>query len=256
MIEKTDPHAQTRALFSAALAGAAVGLGLTAASLGGIHGPAAAPPAPARLAVRVQAPAATPPAVIPPAPAQVKAASSVALPRARDLDCLTRAVYYEARGESAKGQAAVAQVVLNRVRHPAFPKTVCAGVFQGAAKADCQFSFVCDGSMHRARDAAAWDRARLVAARALSGVVMVDIGAATSFHASRLGQQWGDGLVRVTQVGLHVFYRFGHPRPQPQSFAAAPAERGAEQVSTGDGAADAPAPVAAAQPAQPDTPAA
>jgi hypothetical protein len=142
-------------------------------------------------------------------------ASIGALDGARDLDCLTEAVYYEARGESDKGQAAVAQVVLNRVRHPAFPKTICAVVFQGAGlgKADCQFSFVCDGSMRQRRDEDAWDAAQHVAARALSGATLADIGSATHFHATRLGEQWGEGLVRVATVGLHVFYKFGHKPP-------------------------------------------
>jgi hypothetical protein len=138
---------------------------------------------------------------------------------ARDLDCLTQAVYYEARGESALGQAAVAQVVLNRVRHPAFPKTICAVVFQGAGgrKADCQFSFVCDGSMRQRLDPEAWDRAQHIAARALSGVRLAEIGNATHFHAVRLGPQWGDGLVKVATVGLLVFYKFGHRHPDFQA---------------------------------------
>ena len=110
---------------------------------------------------------------------------------ARDLDCLTQAVYYEARGESPRGQAAVAQVVLNRVKHPSFPKTICAVVFQGAGlgRADCQFSFVCDGSMRQPRETEAWDNAQHIAARALSGAVVKEIGAATHFHATRLGPQ-------------------------------------------------------------------
>lgn len=146
-------------------------------------------------------------------------ASIGALDGARDLDCLTQAVYYEARGESPRGQAAVAQVVLNRVRHPAFPKTICAVVFQGAGlgKADCQFSFVCDGSMRQPLDSEAWDKAQHVAARALSGAVVAEIGNATHFHATRLGPQWGDGLVQVATVGLHVFYKFGHRPPDFQA---------------------------------------
>ncbi len=147
-----------------------------------------------------------------------------ALDGARDLDCLTQAVYYEARGETPTGQAAVAQVVLNRVRHPAFPKTICAVVFQGAGKrkTDCQFSFVCDGSMRANRDEEAWGKAQRVAARALSGVTVADIGGATHFHASRLDTQWGDGLIRVAQVGLHIFYKFGraHAPFQAQLFQA------------------------------------
>jgi len=146
-------------------------------------------------------------------------ASIGALDGARDLDCLTQAVYYEARGETDRGQAAVAQVVLNRVKHPAFPKTICAVVFQGAGlgKADCQFSFVCDGSMREPRDDTAWGKAQHIAARALSGAVVAEIGSATHFHATRLGPQWGDGLIKVATVGLHVFYKFGHPHPDFQA---------------------------------------
>lgn len=150
---------------------------------------------------------------------RMRFASIGALDGARDLDCLTQAVYYEARGESDRGQAAVAQVVLNRVRHPAFPKTICAVVFQGsgARKADCQFSFVCDGSMRQTRDEAAWEKAQHVAARALSGVVVANIGAATHFHAVSITRDWGDGLVKVATVGMHVFYKFGHARPPYQA---------------------------------------
>jgi len=134
-----------------------------------------------------------------------------ALSRNRELDCLTQAVYFEARGETVRGQAAVAQVVLNRVKHPAFPKTVCGVVFQGAASRGCQFSFACDGSMRRTREAGAWDRARKVAARAMSGVVLADVGSATHFHTTGVAPAWGPRMLRVSQVGLHVFYRF-NPR--------------------------------------------
>jgi spore germination cell wall hydrolase CwlJ-like protein len=133
------------------------------------------------------------------------------LDSARDLECLTQAVYYEARGESTDGQRAVAQVVLNRVRHPAFPKTVCAVVFQGAAVGHgCQFSFACDGSMHDRREPAAWRRAETVAARALGGAVMAEVGRSTHFHAVGYGQQWDQDMIRVAQVGMHIFFRFGH----------------------------------------------
>jgi spore germination cell wall hydrolase CwlJ-like protein len=141
-----------------------------------------------------------------------------ALETSRELDCLTQAVYFEARGETAAGQAAVAQVVLNRVRSPAFPKTVCGVVFQGAAhRQGCQFSFACDGSMRRGREMAAWDRAQHVAARALSGTVMASVGNATHFHTTNVQPGWGPNLLRVAQVGLHVFYKFG--RGVPTSYA-------------------------------------
>lgn len=141
------------------------------------------------------------------------------LDSARELDCLTSAVYFEARGETPRGQAAVAQVVLNRVKSPAFPKTVCGVVFQGATARGCQFSFACDGSMRHGREADAWDRARLIAARALSGVVLADIGSATHFHTIDVSPAWDPQMLRVARVGLHVFYRFNPHAPvaPPQS---------------------------------------
>lgn len=122
----------------------------------------------------------------------------------RDLECLTQAVYYEARGESDSGQAAVAQVVLNRTRHPRFPKSVCAVVFQHAG-AGCQFSFACDSQVRHPRETAAWRRSEKVAQRALGGYVMADVGAATDFRG---GQGAPAGLLKVAQIGGHAFYRF------------------------------------------------
>lgn len=133
---------------------------------------------------------------------------------AQDLNCLAQAVYFEARGETPRGQAAVAQVVLNRVKSPVFPKTVCAVVYQGAASRGCQFSFACDGSMHRGLEPGAWDRARQVASRALSGAAAADIGLATHFHTTGVDPAWGGQMLRVAQVGLHVFYRFNPHSPQ------------------------------------------
>jgi len=149
---------------------------------------------------------------------------SDALRGARDLDCLTRAVYYEARGETPSGQAAVAQVVLNRVRHPAFPKTVCGVVFQRTqAGQSCQFSFACDGSQNTRRDPIAWRRAERVAARALDGAVMTSIGNATHFHTTHVAPEWGGRLLQVAQIGLHVFYRFsGRAHVQPDQIDDAP----------------------------------
>jgi hypothetical protein len=130
------------------------------------------------------------------------------LNQSRELECLTEAVYYEARGETPTGQAAVAQVVLNRVRHPAFPKSVCAVVFQGAqGRRGCQFSFACDGSLRRTREIGAWDRARKIATKAFSGQVVAAVGDATHFHVASVQPGWS-GLMRVAQVGTHIFYRF------------------------------------------------
>lgn len=143
-----------------------------------------------------------------PAMASVHLASAGgALQGARELDCMTDAVYYEARGESSEGQQAVAQVVMNRLRRPGYPKSVCGVVYQGAQAHECQFSFACDGAIYRAREPQAWRRAQGIAARALSGFVMAEVRDATHFHVARLGAIWGDGLVRVAQIGTHVFYR-------------------------------------------------
>ena len=146
----------------------------------------------------------------------------------RDLDCLTQAIYFEARGESPAGQAAVAQVVLNRVRKAGFPKSVCGVVFQGSArKAGCQFSFACDGSMTRGRETRAWSQARHLASRALAGAVMTAVGDATHFHTVHVSPDWSRELRQVAQVGLHIFYRIGRPTGASdlaEAPAAAPAE--------------------------------
>ena len=133
-----------------------------------------------------------------------------ALEASRDLECLTQAAYYEARGEGRDGMRAVTQVVLNRVRHPAFPKSVCGVVFQGAGRrSGCQFSFTCDGSMRGAVNRVAWNRARDVASSALSGSVFGAVGNATFFHTTGVSPGWRNAMVRVNQVGDHLFYRFG-----------------------------------------------
>lgn len=133
-----------------------------------------------------------------------------ALDASRDLECLTQAAYYEARGEGTDGMRAVAQVVLNRARHPSFPRTVCSVVFQGSGRrVGCQFSFTCDGSMRGPVNRSAWNRARDVASAALSGTVYAGVGNATFFHTTNVAPSWRNSLTRVSQVGSHVFYRFG-----------------------------------------------
>ena len=133
-----------------------------------------------------------------------------ALDASRDLECLTQAVYYEARGEGRDGMKAVAQVVLNRARHPAFPKSVCGVVFQGAGRrTGCQFSFTCNGTMRGNVNRAAWNRARDIASSALSGGVYARVGNATHFHTTGVSPRWRTSLVQVGQVGDHLFYRFG-----------------------------------------------
>ena len=151
-----------------------------------------------------------------------------ALDASRDLECLTQAAYYEARGEGRDGMRAVTQVVLNRVRHPAFPKSVCGVVFQGAGRrSGCQFSFTCDGSMRGAVNRAAWNRAREVASSALSGSVFGAVGNATFFHTTGVSPGWRNAMVRVNQVGDHLFYRFGGRTGSSSAFSYAAQRSGA-----------------------------
>ncbi len=140
-----------------------------------------------------------------------------------DLDCLTTAVYYEARGESQAGQQAVAQVILNRVRHPNYPRSICGVVYQRlSGRGGCQFSFACDGSMRRRREPGAWERARNVAERALGGFVMTAIGNATNFHTVNVAPGWRY-MVRVSQIGTHIFYRMPGRAGSASAFNARPA---------------------------------
>ncbi len=160
----------------------------------------------------------------------LRVADPVAL--AHDVDCLTAAVYYEARGEPREGQAAVAQVVLNRVRDAGFPKSVCGVVYQGLANHECQFTFACDGSTDARREPAAWDRARVVAGQALAGSVVPAIGGATHYHVADLGEIWGSQMVRIAQIGQHVFYRRGHHASAPaETIAQAPASQAGEPAA-------------------------
>jgi spore germination cell wall hydrolase CwlJ-like protein len=129
--------------------------------------------------------------------------------RARALRCLTQGIYYEAALETTRGQEAVAQVILNRVRDPNYPNTVCGVVFEGAERTTgCQFSFTCDGALSRGPVDWAWARAASVAERALSGHVAAEVGTATHYHADYVDPWWSPTLARITQIGTHIFYRW------------------------------------------------
>jgi spore germination cell wall hydrolase CwlJ-like protein len=177
--------------------------------------------------------------------------------RARAIECLTAAIYYEAASEPDDGQRAVAQVVLNRVRHPAFPSTVCGVVYQGSERAGCQFSFACDGAMARVPSRSGWARAARVAGAALGGYVFAPVGLATHYHTYAVTPAWNRTLVMTDAVGAHFFhrwkgywgtaaafvqrYRGGEPMPGPHQRIAAPAVV----------ALSAPAPITVAGAAQP-----
>ncbi len=138
--------------------------------------------------------------------------------RAMAQKCLTTAIYYEAALEPRAGQEAVAQVVLNRLRHPGYPKSVCGVVFQGADRPGCQFSFACDGSMARPPAAWAWKDADDVAKAALDGHVMKAVGTATHYHATWVMASWTPTLVKVGRIGGHIFFRPPGPAGAPSAF--------------------------------------
>lgn len=125
----------------------------------------------------------------------------------RSLQCMTAAIYYEAGNEAADGQRAVAQVILNRMRSPVYPHSVCGVVYQGSErKTGCQFTFTCDGSLARVPSAAGWARASAVAAAALGGYVYAPVGWATHYHADYVVPYWAQSLDKLNTIGRHIFY--------------------------------------------------
>jgi spore germination cell wall hydrolase CwlJ-like protein len=139
--------------------------------------------------------------------------------RQSSLTCLATAIYYEARSEPEDGQRAVAQVVLNRVRHPAFPNSVCGVVYQGSQRrTGCQFSFTCDGSMGHRREPIAWARAGRLAKEALDGYVYAPVGHATHFHTTAIHPWWAASMARAITVGSHIFYRWHGEWGDPRAF--------------------------------------
>jgi spore germination cell wall hydrolase CwlJ-like protein len=139
--------------------------------------------------------------------------------RTQALECLANAVYYEAGSQDADGQRAVAQVVLNRVRHPAFPASVCGVVYQGSTRpTGCQFTFTCDGSMYRTPSAEGWKRAYGIAQAALAGAVYAPVGYATHYHANYVVPYWASTLAKNAVVGAHIFYRWMGGWGQPAAF--------------------------------------
>lgn len=137
----------------------------------------------------------------------------------RATDCLAAAQIYEA-GDDAVGERAVAQVVLNRTRHPAFPKTICGVVFQGQERSTgCQFTFACDGALaNRTPSPSAWARARDIATAALAGSVFKPVGLATHYHTNWVVPYWSSSLDKVAAVGTHLFFRWAGWWGTPPAF--------------------------------------
>lgn len=170
-----------------------------------------------------------------PSPAAASLAFRPATPvdQMRSLDCLTQAIYYEAGNQSEDGMRAVAQVVLNRVRHPSWPNSVCGVVYQGPMRAGggCQFTFTCDGSLARMPVQTLWARARQYAAEALAGRTFAPVGHSTFYHANYVFPSWAPRLVKTATIGAHIFYRLPGLAGAPGSFS--DAYTGSEPVVRG-----------------------
>ena len=165
-------------------------------------------------------------------------AAGSGIDKARALQCLSMAIYYEAASESIDGQRAVAQVVLNRVAHPSYPASVCGVVFQGSERqTGCQFSFTCDGALARRPSPSVFARARQVAHQALSGGVYAPVGLATHYHTIWISPYWAPSLHTIGTIGAHRFYRWRGAAGRKSAFSvryrggepvAAPHPRGSE----------------------------
>ncbi len=126
-----------------------------------------------------------------------------------EQQCLANAIYFEARGESTRGQAAVAQVVLNRVRNPTYPKTICGVVYQNDSWFNrCQFSFACDGIKDRIDSPWHYQRAEEIAMAVTAGKIFIpEVGSATHYYAQYVSPGWARAMKKMTKIGLHIFYR-------------------------------------------------
>ena len=124
--------------------------------------------------------------------------------------CMATAIYFEARGESYRGQVAVAQVVRNRVKHKAYPNSICAVVFQNQTwRNRCQFSFACDGIPERVNEEAAWKQAEEIATKVINGdIYLAEVSNATHYHANYVRPKWAPKLKKLAKIGVHIFYRF------------------------------------------------
>ncbi len=127
----------------------------------------------------------------------------------RELSCMAQAIYYEARGESYRGQVAVGEVVMNRVRSGIYPGSICGVVYQGSHRATgCQFTFTCDGSLDRGPKGPAWARAQAVARQVMLGYTRPITARATHYHTAAVDPYWSSSLIETGRVGDHIFYRF------------------------------------------------
>lgn len=126
-----------------------------------------------------------------------------------EWQCLTEALYFEARGESVKGQFAVAEVILNRVDHVRYPDSVCGVVNQGTGERHkCQFSYNCDGVAEDITEPAAYERVGKIARAMLDGAERALTAGSTHYHTMAVAPRWAKRLVQTGTIGVHHFYRF------------------------------------------------
>jgi hypothetical protein len=128
---------------------------------------------------------------------------------AKQQKCLAEGIYFEARGESESGQAAVAQVILNRVRNPAYPKTICGVVYQNQNwRHRCQFSFACDGRAERIAEKPQWETAKRIARDVTDGKIWIaEVGDSTHYYANYVRPGWARRMIKMDSIGAHLFYR-------------------------------------------------
>jgi spore germination cell wall hydrolase CwlJ-like protein len=127
----------------------------------------------------------------------------------KEQACLANGIYFEARSESVRGQAAVAQVILNRVRNPTYPNSICGVVYQNDSWFNrCQFSFACDGRKKRIDSPAAYKTAQEIAMAVTAGKIFIpEVGSSTHYYAQYVHPGWARTMQKMTKIGLHIFYR-------------------------------------------------
>ncbi len=163
----------------------------------------------------------TAPSLDPGPAAQSLRITGSAMDQLRAEQCMAMAIYYEAASESEDGKRAVAQVVINRVRHPHFPANVCGVVYQGSERSTgCQFSFTCDGSLDRRPDTIGWAQSLRIAREALGGAVYAPVGLATHYHTRAVRPYWAATLTQVGTIGAHLFYRWRGSSGEARAFTA------------------------------------
>ena len=132
----------------------------------------------------------------------------------RERRCLATAIYFEARGEPVSGQVAVGQVIMNRVRSPLFPQTICGVVYQGQLQKGCQFSFTCDGKTDTPRNDAQWAQAQDISRKITAGELWLpEVGYSTYYHANYVSPYWAGSMSMIDKIGRHIFYKKRNEAP-------------------------------------------